>query len=117
MGMQNKFRNCQEPEKFYENDCCVLCLAGPDELEDPMAIVMPCAHKCLCQECAENYDHPKCPVCRTRTNSYLPDISKADFQLIEKGEKMMQRDLRSVETKQFKIGSYSDDDDYDSEWD
>ena len=59
----------QEQEREREARLCVICLDAAKE-----AVLMPCAHVCVCAGCAAALaarpDGGLCPVCRARIASY-----------------------------------------------
>ena len=48
-----------------EENLCVVCT----DVESNM-IFIPCGHLCMCNNCMDNYNSKKCPICRS-TGNYL----------------------------------------------
>ena len=62
------FRNNESSEHL-----CLMCMTNPPEV-----ILVPCGHKCLCNECSEQYKSSgkmkNCPYCREKIKSVLIKI-------------------------------------------
>ena len=56
---------------FEKKNICVIC-----ELKPSKIIIIPCGHRCLCQDCYINHKDKieKCPVCRIIVKNFLEKI-------------------------------------------
>ena len=48
-----------KPDNIYESVECCICMD-----EECNIVMVPCGHLCMCSGCSEEYQPPKCPMCR-----------------------------------------------------
>ena len=53
-------------DKIYTASECCVCLDA-----EPKMVIVPCGHRCACQECSQKLTNKKCPLCRTQFSNIV----------------------------------------------
>lgn len=75
-GNQNQERrnNPDEPRNEGDNRKCIICYE-----REPKIIFLPCAHRCCCEDCCNQFSNKffTCPICRTKITGKIDRIYDA----------------------------------------